>query len=75
MLICLRPSRIELLVQRSVALTARRVCEAQGPDALEETEEERDERADSVDTSDTIDSGDEAEELERANEDRRTAAG
>lgn len=73
---CFRLPRIELLVQRRVALTAKRVEGAQGPDVLEETEDERDEREDDrVDASDTIDSGDDADELERARDDRRTADG
>lgn len=74
---CFRLSRIELLVQRRVALTAKRVEGAPGPDVLlEETEDERDEREDDrVGTSDTIDSGDDVDELERAREDRRTAGG
>lgn len=73
MLICFRPSRIELLVQRSVALTAKRVCEAQEPDALDDTEDDRDERAENVETSETMDSGDDTDEFERARDDRRIA--
>ena len=76
MLICFRPSRIELLVQRSVALTAKRVCGAQEPDAFEDTDDDRDDRAENVvETSEIIDSGDDADEFERASDDRRIAAG
>ena len=61
-------------MQRRVALTAKRLEGAQGPEVLEETEDERDERDDDrVGTSDTIDSGDDVDELERARDDRRTA--
>ena len=71
-----RDSFRELLVQRKVALTARRAgTDPQVPEALDETDDDRDERDDRVDTSDTIDSGDEAEEVERAKDDRRTVAG
>jgi hypothetical protein len=72
----LRLSLSELLVQRRVALTAKRDgARAPVPEAFEETDEDREERDERVDTSDTIESGDEAEEVERAREDRRTAAG
>jgi hypothetical protein len=75
----LRLSLRELLVQRKVAVTAKRDgAEALAPEALEETDEDREERDDRVDTSDTIESGDEADEadeVERARDDRRTAAG
>jgi hypothetical protein len=75
----LRLSLSELLVQRKVAVTARRDgAETPAPEALEETDEDREERDDRVDTSDTIESGDEADEVdevERAREDRRTAVG
>jgi hypothetical protein len=71
-----RDSFRELLVQRKVALTARRAGAAPlDPEAFDETEDDRDEREDKVDTSDTIDSGDEADEVERAKDDRRTVAG
>jgi hypothetical protein len=71
-----RDSLRELLVQRKVALTAKRAgAEPLTPEALDETDDDREEREDKVGTSDTIESGDDADEVERAKDDRRTAAG
>lgn len=71
-----RDSLRELLVQRNVALTARRAgAEPELPEALDETDDDREERDDKVETSETIESGDDAEEVERAKDDRRAAAG
>lgn len=69
----------ELLVQRKVAVTARREgAEVPRPETMDETDEEREEREDKVETSDTIESGedaDEEEEVDRAKEDRRPTTG
>ena len=72
----LRDSLRELLVQRNVALTARRGgAEPEAPEALDETDDDREDREDRVETSETIESGDDTDDVERAKEDRRAAAG